>query len=86
LFDVGFCSSDGRWLTSVALHNADADTDQLKEAVISRYGQPASDVRGVAIWNDKKSGNAVTFVDIGIGVGASIEYKPLGDAAAGRLY
>ena len=81
-FDVSFCTtnSNGR-LTSVSLHSTGTGIKgaQLKDALISQYGRPVSDDRGIAIWNDKKSANTITFIDMGFGNLTRIEYKQLGN-------
>lgn len=76
-FSVKFCAfADGR-LSSIRLDSTTANTYQLKQTMISQYGQPVSMERGDFLWNDKKSGNTVIFSDIA-GVVSMIEYKPLG--------
>jgi hypothetical protein len=78
-FNVKFCAfADGR-LSSIRLDSTSANTYQLKQTMMSQYGQPVSMGRGDFLWNDKKSGNTVIFSDIG-GVVSMIEYKPIGGA------
>jgi hypothetical protein len=77
-FKVSFCASADGNLSSIRLDNIGANTYQLRQTMISQYGRPVI-TDGDSIWNDKKSGNTVVFMDLlGIGTGAMIEYKPMG--------
>lgn len=80
-YDVAFCSKDGRTLESVALR-ANSNPESVRRDLLSTYGQPVSQNRILTVWNDAKSRNTVTFIDIA-GVGAVIEYKPMGTHATG---
>jgi hypothetical protein len=48
----------------------------LRSSLVTQYGPPTI-VNGTHIWNDAKSGNVVSYYDIG-GVVGRIEYKKLG--------
>lgn len=76
-FQITFCTEGADKVTSVALSAADgANLPTLKRALISQYGQPATS-GNTSIWNDKRSGNTITFYQIG-GVVGRIEYKKSG--------
>jgi len=77
-FQITLCtdgSSDR--VTSVALSPVKGtNLPTLRNALVSQYGQPAM-VDGTLIWNDKKTGNTVSYYGVG-GVVGRVEYKKLG--------
>lgn len=76
-FQVTFCTEGADRITSVALSVADeSNLPTIKSALVSQYGQPVTSGNRL-IWNDKKSGNTITFYQIG-GVVGRIEYKKSG--------
>jgi len=78
-FQVTLCTGGADKVTSVALSPVSGtNLPTLKRTLISQYGQPAT-VGNTSIWNDKKTGNTITFYDIG-GVVGRIEYKKSGGA------
>ncbi len=75
-FQVTLCTDGSDKVTSVALSPArGTNLPTLRNSLVSQYGQPAI-VDGTLIWNDKKSGNTVSYYDVG-GVVGRIEYKKL---------
>lgn len=78
-FQVIFCTDGGDKVTSVALSPAaDTNLPTLKRSLVAQYGTPAG-AGDTAIWNDKKSGNTISYCDIG-GVVGRIEYKKMGSS------
>lgn len=76
-FQVTFCTDGGDKVTSVALSPASGtNLPTLKRSLVAQYGTPAG-AGDTAIWNDKKSGNTISYYDIG-GVVGRIEYKKMG--------
>jgi hypothetical protein len=76
-FQVTLCTDGSDKVTSVALSPVQGtNLNILRSSLVSQYGQPTV-VSGSLIWNDAKSGNTVSFYDVG-GVVGRIEYKKLG--------
>jgi hypothetical protein len=73
-FQVTLCTDGSDKATSVALKpTPDTNLPSLRRALISQYGQPVR-TAGTDIWNDRKSGNTVSYSQIG-GVVGTLEYK-----------
>lgn len=61
-FVVVFCSNSGGKLTSVVLNAGPGSYPEMRRAMLSRYGKPASDKGGdfgQTVWNEPKAGNSV---------------------------
>jgi hypothetical protein len=82
-FQVTFCTDGSDKVTSVALSpSSGTNLPSLRRALISQYGQPITASGSDLIWNDKKSGNTISYWEIG-GVVGRIEYKKM--ASGGGL-
>jgi hypothetical protein len=78
-FQVTLCTEGSDKVTTVALSPSEGTSlPTLRSALVSQYGQPTV-VNGTDIWNDRKTGNTISYIEIG-GVVARIEYKKMGGA------
>lgn len=76
-FQVTLCTDHSGKVSSVALSPANGtNLPTLRNSLVSQYGQPTRS-GSTQIWNDQKTGNTVSYYDVG-GVVGRIEYKKLG--------
>jgi hypothetical protein len=76
-FSVTFCSESSGQLSSVRLDNVGANVIQLRQTMISEYGQPIRLGPVGLMWNDKRTGNTISLFEI-TATGSIIEYKRSG--------